>query len=234
MRKLINVGLILGAAGAALFLGATPANALCQSFTVSAVPEPVQEGGETTVTVSRIGTGPASIDVDGISGTAQSGSDFEPVNRTIMFTNETSQSFKVEIIDDNNREPQEQFRLHLSNVKGCAADDNFDIGADEIVRIVASDAQSSPSPTTGPTAAPTSRPSSTSSPDATTSPSPSPTVSASPTPSASPSFTPFPTATPETDDDDGTSALAIAGILVAAAAVVAGIALLLWVRRTRL
>ena len=233
MRKLINVGLILGAAGAALFLGATPANALCQSFTVSAVPNPVQEGGETTVTVSRIGTGPVSIDVDGISGTAQSGSDFEPVNRTISFTNETSQSFKVGIIDDNNQEPQEQFRLRLSNAQGCE-DDSFDIGPDEIVRIVASDAGSTPSPTTGPTAAPTSRPSSTSTPDATTSPSPSPTVSPSPTPSASPTFTPFPTATPDADDDDGTSTLAIAGILVAAAAVVAGIALLLWVRRTRL
>ncbi len=236
MRKLIHAGLILGVTGTALFLGATPAGAVCQSFTITAAPEPVQEGGATTVTVSRIGTGPASIDVDGLSGTAKSGSDFEPVNRTISFTNETSESFKVKIINDSSNEPQEQFRLHLSkeSVTGCTADDDFTVGADEIVRIFASDTETTPSPTTTPAATSTPSRSSTSTPDATTSPSPSPSLSPSPSPSASPTFTPFATATPGEDDDDGTSALAITGILVAALALLAGIALLLYARRTRL
>jgi hypothetical protein len=236
MRKLINVGLILGIAGATLILGANGALAECESFTITAVPNPVQEGGETTATVSRsTNADKVSIDVDGISSTAQSGTDFEPVDRTVMFEENgvTSVSFKVKIVKDNNKEPAEQFRLRLSNVKGCPPGDSFDTGADEIVRIVASTG-STPSPTTSPAATSTPGASSTTTPDATTSPSPSPTVSPSPTPSAGPTFTPFPTATPDGDDDEGTSALAIAGILVAAAAVVAGIALLLWVRRAQL
>jgi hypothetical protein len=237
MRKLINVGLILGAAGTALFVGATGAaggSTTCQSFTVSAVPNPVQEGGSTTVSVSRIGTGSTSIDVDSINGTATAGSDFERVDRTIRFTTQTSQSFKVAIRADDDAEGNEQFRLHLSNVQGCG-NQRFNIGPDEIVRIVDGQVQGSPPPTTRPTSAPTSRPSSTSTPETTTlETSPTPTVSPSPTPSPSPTLTPFPTATPEEDDDDGTPALAIAGILVAATAVLAAIALLLYVRRTRL
>ncbi len=232
MRRLLHMGLVLGAAGMALVFGASEARAACTSFTVSAVPNPTQEGGDTTVSVSRIGSEPASIDIDGISGTATSGSDFERVNRTIEFDNQTSVSFKVKIFEDGKAEPQEQFRLHLSNVEGCS-NSSYDIGEDEIVRIVAS-LGSTPSPTSNATPSPTKTPSSTSQASSTTSPSASPTVSPSATPSATETPIPLVTVSPEADDDEGTSALAIAGILIASLAVLAAIALVLYVRRARL
>lgn len=132
-----------------------PASAACHAFTVSVDPAAVAEGGTVTVTVARdAGVNPSSIVVSSVDETAQGGSDYPAVQRTISFTNETQQTFTVPVTNDAVPEDAEAFRLHLSNPGGCPINTNFVIGADARVTIPANDA---PPPTTAPpsTAPPT-------------------------------------------------------------------------------
>ena len=148
------------AVGTAIVVGATiawqqPAFAACHRFDVTVSPTQVAEGGTVTVTVERDGAvGPSNVDVSSVNETAQAGSDFQPVQRRVTFTSETQQTFTVPVTNDATAEPDETFRLHLSNPGGCSINPNFSLGPDAQVTIRANDA---PPPTTAPpsTAPPT-------------------------------------------------------------------------------
>lgn len=159
----------------AIFLGvcgwlgwAEPAAAACHSFTVSASPAMVKEGGKVTVTVQRdSGVNPSQVRVSSIDETATGGNDFEKVDRTVSFTAETSQSFTVAIIQDTVAEPAEVFRLHLSDAAGCAVNPAFSLGPDFRVTIedddgptttAASTTSSAPDPATSEAPPSTNRP----------------------------------------------------------------------------
>jgi hypothetical protein len=237
MRKVVHGLLVLGIAGGALAFGAGQASAEdCPTFTLSVTPI-VQEGGEATVTVSRRGTGSNSVDLNTVSVSATSGSDFKPLDLTVHFGTQTSRAFGVEIIDDDDKEGEERFKVHLSNPQACTSDGD-ELGGDKSVTIVASDQSSpgTPAPTSSPSPSPA--PTATASSSASPSPSPSPSVSPSPSPSATPTLSPTPLATSsptsDDDDDDGLGGLAIAGIVVAAVALLAGTGLLLRIRQDRL
>lgn len=120
---------------------AGPARAACHAFDVTAAPASVAEGGAVSVTVTRDGSsGPSSVDVETVDGTAKAGSDYDRVpRRTIAFTNDRSQTFQVNTRDDAEQETAESFRLHLSNPAGCSANPNYDVGPDATVTIAAND-----------------------------------------------------------------------------------------------
>ncbi|MEX0874870.1 MAG: Calx-beta domain-containing protein [Actinomycetota bacterium] len=237
MRKVVHGLLVLGIAGGALVFGAGQASAeACPTFTVSVSPPIVQEGGEASVTVSRRGVGFNSVDLNTVSVSATAGIDFESLDLTVHFGSETSRAFGVEIFDDDDKEGEERFKLHLSNPQGCEPGDN-DLGGDKSVKIVASDQSSGGTPS--PTSSPSPTPAPTATATASASPSPSPSPSVSPSPSPTPTLSPTPLATSiaasvDQDDDDGLGGLAIAGIVVAALALLAGTGLLLRIRQDRL
>jgi hypothetical protein len=124
------LGLVLSEAG--------PAAAACHHFTVSASPNPVAEGSALTVTVSRdANLAPSHVDLSTIDETAKAGQDYQPLGRTVSFTNDTKQSFPVSIISHATSEPVRTFRLHLSNPGGCAINPNFVLDPDVRVTIQA-------------------------------------------------------------------------------------------------
>ncbi len=130
-----------------------PASAACHAFGIAVAPASVAEGGTATVTVTRdAGVNPSSIVVTSVNESAQAGSDFAAVQRTISFTTETQQTFTMAVTDDTAAEPAEAFRLHLSNPGGCPINTNFVIGPDARVTIPANDAP--PSTTAPPATAP--------------------------------------------------------------------------------
>lgn len=132
-----------------------PALAACHRFDVAVSPPSVAEGGTVTVTVTRdAGINPSSVQVSSVNESAQAGSDYPAVQRTISFGSETQQTFTIAIADDAAAEPDEAFRLHLSGPGGCPINTNFSLGPDARVTISAND---TPPPTTAPptTAAPT-------------------------------------------------------------------------------
>ena len=186
--------------GAALLVAsAPPAVAACHRFTIEASPTRVSEGATVKVTVTRdAAVAPSSIDVETIDDTATAGQDFTKVDRTIAFTgNDVEETFDIPITNDSAAEPDETFKLHLSNPAGCPPNTNFDVGDDVDVTIAASD-------TPGATAvAPT---------------------QAAPATTARPPVTPAPTSTsvPDVivedtnDDDDGVSDGAIIAAIVVA------------------
>ena len=206
-----------------------PALAACHAFTIAVSPASVAEGGTVTVTVERdAGVNPSSVDVSSINETAQAGSDYPAVQRTVSFTTETRQTFTVAVTDDATAEPAETFRLHLSNPGGCPVRPDFELGADARVTIPAND--TAPPTTPPPTAPPTTpagpgttaaSPTSTATTDATTSTAePSSTTSSSSSttePDASDTtFSDERALSADEDDDDGSGTL---GAIAAAAAV---------------
>lgn len=137
MRPRLSSPLLAALLGLCGWLGwAEPAAASCHSFTVSASPATVREGGQITVKVERdSGVNPSQVDVSSIDETATGGNDFEKVDRTMSFTAETSQSFIVAIPQDTVAEAAEAFRLHLSDPAGCAVNPGFSLGPDFRVTI---------------------------------------------------------------------------------------------------
>src|SRR5688500_15192508 len=91
------------AVAAAVIAGTTiawqqPALAACHAFTIAVSPASVAEGGTVTVTVTRdAGVNPSNVDVSSINETAQAGSDYPAVQRTVSFTTETQQTFTVAV-----------------------------------------------------------------------------------------------------------------------------------------
>jgi hypothetical protein len=218
-----------------------PALAACHAFEIAVSPASVAEGATVTVTVTRdAGINPSSIQVSSVDESAQAGSDYPAVQRTISFAGETRQTFTIVVTNDAVAEAAEAFRLHLSNPGGCPINSNFVIGADARVTIPANDA---PPPTTAPpsTAPPTTADAPTTTREATTT-----TVGATTTAPARSTTTTGSTTTTEAttttssdevalatseDDDDGGGAGAAIGALVAALAL-GGAGLLLYRRRS--
>lgn len=134
-------------------LPAGEASAACHAFSVTVNPDTVTEGGEVTVTVSRDGdVAPSNVDVSTIDETARAGQDYTAMSRTVNFASGTSQSFPLATTDNGASEPNETFRVHLSNPGGCSVNTNFQLGPDVQVTIRDNDA-ASPSPRPQTTAA---------------------------------------------------------------------------------
>jgi hypothetical protein len=231
IRRLIAA--VSGAAflvGFLFVIGAPPAFAACHAFTVKAAPGTANEGQTVTVTVTRdAAVNPSSVDVSSIDGTAKSGQDFPAVKRKVEFTAETSQSFTFVISDDTSPEPEESFKLHLSNAGGCAINPNFDYGEDATVTIAANDTSNTTAPATPTTRAaaePTTTASrttpssvaSTTAPDETTSTS----KAAVPADSSTTLRTEDVAAADTDDDDSGSTGALIAALVLFAAAAAAG------------
>jgi hypothetical protein len=230
-----------------------PAFAACHAFTIAASPASVPEGGTVTVTVARDGAiGQSNVDVSSVNETAQAGSDFSVVQRTVRFSTETRQTFTVPVTNDADAEPEETFRLHLSNPGGCDINPNFSLGPDAQVRIEANDTAPPPPSTAPPTTAegPSStapRPTSTTpaASEATTSTEttgttaePSSTTSSSTTEAGDPTDATDTTdidgeALGGTEDDDGGSGSLGAFALIAAALGLGAVGYLLYRRRSR-
>jgi Calx-beta domain-containing protein len=222
--------LVIASALAAGVLASGPVSAACHHFTVTASPATVTEGGKVTVTVSRdAGLAASQIDVSTIDETAKAGRDYTAVKRTVSFTSETEQKFSLSTTNDSTDEPNETFRLHLSNPGGCSINTDFQIDPDARVTIRDNDAAPRPSPTT-PAPRPTATTTTVSSPTAPTSP--VPTLTESPSPLLSPSPTESPLAAAPSSDGGGLSGGAIAGIVIGAAALV-GAATAVQLRRRR-
>ena len=170
MTHRVSGGFQAALAAALLGLGlfvvsSNPALAACHRFTVEATPQRVSEGANVRVTVTRdAAVAPSSIDVETIDDTATANQDFAGVERTVAFTgDDTKETFDIAITNDSAAEPEERFKLHLSNPDGCPPNTNYDVGDDAEVTIAASDAPGA----TGAPAAPatTARPPSTPAPD---------------------------------------------------------------------
>jgi hypothetical protein len=176
-------------ASAIMVARAPTALAACHHFTVAASPNPVAEGQTLTVAVSRDGAVNAShVDVSTVDETAKAGQDYVALHKTMSFTNETTQSFSVSILDDKlTAEPSQTFKLHLSNPGGCAINPNYVLDPDVRVTIAENDSPAS-STSSAPTASSTPR-------AVTTQRSSTPTSTASPTSTSSPGPTLVPSET---------------------------------------
>lgn len=216
---------------AALLLASVPAGAACHHFTVTARPATVTEGGKVTVTVSRDASfAPSNVDVSTVDGTARAGRDYTAFKRTVSFGSETEQTFSLSTTNDTVDEPNETFRLHLSNPGGCPVNTDFELDPDARVTIRDNDAAPKPQQTasavapratqTTATASPSPRVASPSPPSEIESPSPSPNSTEAP-----------PVAAPEGGDGGGLSGGAIAGIVIGAAALIGAITAALLRRR---
>ncbi|KAG8224885.1 hypothetical protein J437_LFUL004626, partial [Ladona fulva] len=88
-----------------------------------AVPENV---GTFNVTISRRGDlePKVKVRVETIDGTAQENEDYVPINEVVVFEpNETEKEIKVEIVNDNQWEPDEEFFLKLTLIDDNDIDD---------------------------------------------------------------------------------------------------------------
>ncbi len=75
-------------------------------------------GGSLPITIHRDGplSGPASVTVQVISGTATAGKDFVNATQQIFFaSDEASKTVELAILDDNSQEPEETFTVQLTN-----------------------------------------------------------------------------------------------------------------------
>lgn len=202
IRSLVAAGVLAGTVA----LPARPALAACHSFTVAVDPATIGEGGAVTLTVRRdAAVAPSQVDVSTVDESARAAEDYERLERTISFTDETEQTLTLSTTDDDADEAIETFLVRLSNPGGCAVNPNFVLGPDARVRIRDNEVTMSPSPSPEPTDAP------------------------SPSPEPSPS----PTATERASADDtggGLSAVALAGIVGATLVIVAGA---VWLLRRR-
>lgn len=143
------------------------------SFSVSASPESVAEGGTVAVTVRRGGpSNPSSIDVETTDESANAPNDYDPITKqTVHFTSASSKEFSIAVKEDAVAEPQESFRIELSNPQ-CGDLTVFSVGPDAVVRIQRSDAAAPDSPQSQESSQPSSQAVSTNP----TSPTPTPTV----------------------------------------------------------
>lgn len=157
MSRIGKIAVAAGVVVGATIMWQQPAFAACHAFEIAVRPATVGEGGTVTVTVTRdAGINPSSIQVSSVNESAQAGSDYPTVQRTISFASETQQTFTIAITDDTAAEPDEAFRLHLSNPGGCPVNTNFSLGPDARVTISANDAP--PPPTAPPSTAPPTTP----------------------------------------------------------------------------
>lgn len=95
-----------------------------------------EDAGSATFVVTRNGetSGVISVDYTGVTGTAQSGTDYTPISDTLTFADgENTKSITVSILDDAANEGIEAFTLQLSNPTGGAT---LATGATATVRIV--------------------------------------------------------------------------------------------------
>lgn len=225
MKTLTAVVLTLVLAGLLVAGTSDPSSAACHAFTVEVSPTTAPEGSTVTVTVRRDGAfSPSGVDVSTADGSAKVGQDYTEFKRRVEFTNETQQTFNaaISIKDDTTYDPDETFKLVLSNAGGCAIPPNhppFSYGQ-AIVTIKDND----PAPATQPPPGGTSPKAS---PTATGQASPTPTADGSPgspvpLEGASPEETPTTAKEAQpTDEDDGSPTgliVAAIGILVAAGA----------------
>ena len=225
VRRLGTVTVAAIMIGVVTVIGAPPAHAACHAFTVKASPETANEGQTVTVTVTRdAAVNPSSVDVTSVDGTAKGGQDFPAVKRTIEFTAETSQTFTIVITDDPDPEPEESFKLHLSNGGGCAINDNFTYGPDAAIAVAASDTSNTTvgaAPSTTTAAARTTSTtvaSDTTAPEQTTSSS----TAAVPDESSTTLRTEDVAAAGSDDDDSSSAGIIVALVLLAAAAAAGG------------
>lgn len=201
---------VVASLAGAIALSERPALAACHSFTVQVEPPALREGDRVTVTVRRdAAIAPSQIDVSTADATATAGEDYEGVDRTVAFTDETQLTFEISTTDDDVDEPAETFRVRLSNPRGCSVNPSFVVGPP--ARVTLRDDDAAPPPTV----------------------TPSPTTeagdeTATPTPLPSPTFT---ERAAGEEDGGGLSAAALAGILAAALAIALVVAGLLWRRR---
>jgi hypothetical protein len=210
---------------------APAASAACHRFSLEVSPSAVTEGSAVTVTVSRdAAVADSSVRVSTAAGTAQSGSDFNPLNQQVNFTgSSTEQSFQITVIADAVSEPSEAFTVRLSDPGGCAVNPNFSLAGPQTVTI---------GPSQGPPAAPPPPPPPPPPPAPAPAPAPA-TTTAAPTPTESPTeeASPEPTETPtvdatpldDSDDDGGLPLPLVIGIVALVAA--AGVAV--WLVRQR-
>ncbi|HZX54807.1 MAG TPA: Calx-beta domain-containing protein, partial [Ilumatobacteraceae bacterium] len=87
-------------------------------LTIDATPNPVGEGSDTTVTVSRTGgiDSPASVDYSTLAQTAAANVDFSAIADTLSFDpGDSSQSFTVPTLSDSLQEADETFDVTLGN-----------------------------------------------------------------------------------------------------------------------
>lgn len=190
LRAVVVAGAVAGLLGPA-----GPAVAACHAFTVSVSPSTVNEGGSVTVRVERdADVNPSAVRVRTVDGTAKAGSDYAAADRTVQFTEGTTESFVVATTNDSAREGAETFRVELveGSGAGCPANPNFSYGPPATVTIRAND---QPLPTSPPPATPrpTSRPTSA---PTTTSRSPLPVVSSRPATTTTAPATPVRTTSP--------------------------------------
>lgn len=246
MGRISRTAVAVAVVAGVTIAGQRPALAACHAFEIAVSPGSVAEGGTVTVTVTRdAGVNPSSIDVSSVNETAQAGSDFPAVQRTISFTTETQQTFTVAVTNDAAAEPAEAFRLHLSNPRGCPVNPNFVVGADARVIIPANDTAPTtpPPPSTAPPTTPAGPGTTAASPLTTTATTEATTSTAEP---SSTTTAPSSTTTGDTSDTtvfDGEAAVDEAeddgdsGGMGAAAAIVAilalgGVGYLLYLRRS--
>jgi hypothetical protein len=231
MRRAAAVLVLMVASGSLVFVSAPDATAACHAFTVSVTPKSVKEGGTVTVIVGRdAAVGPSDVHVRTVDGTAKAGSDYTELHQQVEFTSETMKTYPVPTKQDTAQEPNETFKLKLSDPGGCAPNPNYTLGPDATVTILDDDA---PAPTAKPKPTPKPAAAITAAPVVTAAPTPSPSSSPSPTPSVSPS--PLPTAVVPISTPDTTSSSSRGPIIGAAvAALLAGSgAALLWRMRGR-
>lgn len=143
IRMLVAAGV---AAGTVALSGGT-AVAACHAFTVEVDPVTVREGGTVTITVRRdAAIAPSQVDVSTVDEDAIAGEDYERLEQTVSFTDETEQTLTLSTTDDDADEGVETFLVRLSNPGGCAVNPNFVLGPDARVSIRGADAAPSPSP----------------------------------------------------------------------------------------
>ena len=212
---------------------APAASAACHRFSLEVSPSAVTEGSAVTVTVSRdAAVADSSVRVSTAAGSAQAGSDFNPLNQQVNFTgSSTEQSFQITIVADAVSEPSEAFTVRLSDPGGCAVNPNFSLAGPQTVTIGPSQGPPAAPPPPPPPPPPAPAPAPAPAPVRTTA---APTTTESPTEEASPEPTESPTieATPldDSDDDGGGIPLPLViGILALVAA--AGVAV--WLVRQR-
>lgn len=219
-RALVAATVLLGAA---LVFGAPSARAACHAFTVSVNPVTVAETGKTTITVTRDGSvADSSVRVSTRNETAVAPGDYNTLDERVNFTgSEKSKTFDVAMVNDAADEPNETFKVRVSDGAGCAPNPSYSYSPDATVTITDDDPAPPPPPT--PTPVP---------------PTPSPTPSPTPTPTPTPSPTPTPTPTPTAtlfalEEEDGGSGVAWLAAGLAAAAVVSAGGYWFWRRRNR-
>lgn len=93
-----------------------------------------------TIRLSAASVTPVTVQYSTVSGTAESGSDYQQKSGTLTFgVGETEKSIAVTVIGDTDVEPDETFRMRLSNATGASIADSEGVGM-----IQNDDVQSSP------------------------------------------------------------------------------------------